>query len=773
MQRLPKDTLDGLYSDSYMKICSAGLYARKIAMNTFALLLCQREVLSVNAFLAAVVPWKDATQRSGLQFSDLLRICRDMIILDSHMNVIRFVHVSVQEFLEGQQDLATERANQLIALSCINYCTFGSSIKLDSGIRSTEQFSHYATMYWAEHYRAAATPTTSSDLFESAKDFVFEDDELSLSFIGWLEDVQDYSRLLPEHHSLKKDLSAVSNSTHTFLFTACVFGLTDLLNHMPRASDFDWSRTNDSGQTGLYLASAVGHQSVLQILLDNGASVSASGGKLGTPLQAACFHGHSAIAGLLLESGADARASGKFENALHAAVKGGNEDIALLILERDFKINSENEYDLILQDAAQAGQVAGVQRLQKLYGPAYDKSGQADQKAVVSAIFKGQLGVLQRFLSRNPEAKSALPVESISIAALGGHNQATAFLLDLGLDIEHEGQFGSPLRVASVMGHEAAVRLLLDRGANAIASGTFGDALQAAAMKGHVSVVKMIIRNGVDPRGYGPQLEPALHSAAYYGHVDVVILLLESGANVHSKAIFKDAFHAAADGGNEKVIRLLTEKGYKLPHPFSPTFRHMAKPRYPDLLREASPSRSQREDLARTDVSNSSHLRYLLPDSLELHPPKVVSRVYEMTRSRPIFKPNCSPFNHALTDAALLGHVDIVAYILDQWDFLGADLLSEEAGLALVVAATNGHMKVVEIFIISKRINFIDAVEALEAAASEGYLPVTETLLPYLSEIRPTIELDASEGQPDKARYPVSAHQNVSSDTVSPLSPIQ
>ena len=155
MQRLPKDTLEGLYSGNYIKICSAGMYARTIAMNTFALLLCQREVLTTTAFLAAVTPW-NTKQAPDLRLSDLLRICRDMIILDSDMNVVRFVHISVQEFLQGQQDLSAERANELIALSCINSCAYSSIPQVDSGLRPNEQYHHYAIMYWAEHYRAAA-----------------------------------------------------------------------------------------------------------------------------------------------------------------------------------------------------------------------------------------------------------------------------------------------------------------------------------------------------------------------------------------------------------------------------------------------------------------------------------------------------------------------------------------------------------------------------------------------------------------------------------------
>ena len=525
---------------------------------------------------------------------------------------------------------------------------------------------------------------------------------------------------------------------------------------MPRTYKFDWNQKNDSGQTGLYLAGVMGHDSLLPILLDNGASVNVSGGRLGTPLQAACFNGHSSIARLLLEKGADANFPGKFESALHAAVVSGNQDIALLILELGFKINNKGEYDLILQKATQGGQVAVVQHLQETYGSTYDKSGKAYQKAVASAIFKGKLGVLQRLISKA--------------------------LLDLGLDIEHEGQFGSPLRVASVMGHEAAVRLLLDRGANVMASGTFGDALQAAAMKGHVSVSKMLIQHHKESSSRGYELGSALETAAYYGHVEVVIALLDAGANVHSGAMFKDAFHAAADGGNEQVIRTLTEKGYKLPRPFSPMPSYpMGPPQFKDLLRDASPSRGQREGAPRTNVPNSPRidaadspdLQHLLLETPGLHPPKAVDRVFEITRSKPGLIPDGSRHNHALTDAAFLGHFDVVAYILGKWDFLGADLLLEEVDRAFTVAAINGHVKVVELFITSRRFTFEGGIKALEAAATEGHLAVIEALLPYLSKNRPTIELDVSGDKHGRDQFHLLAQLGVSSNAVSLPSSVQ
>jgi ankyrin repeat protein len=84
-------------------------------------------------------------------------------------------------------------------------------------------------------------------------------------------------------------------------------------------------------------------------------------------------------------------------------------------------------------------------------------------------IFHGSK--LVRF--RNYFQNKSLPNNAVATAAFYGQNDITKFCLDKGLDIEHEGPFGTPLRAASLMGHGMTVRLLLDRDAVVNANGSF------------------------------------------------------------------------------------------------------------------------------------------------------------------------------------------------------------------------------------------------------------------------------------------------------------
>ena len=111
-------------------------------------------------------------------------------------------------------------------------------------------------------------------------------------------------------------MGAVPNSAYSPLFTACVFGLTDLVEDIGSANDFDWDRKNDQGHTGLYLASRYGYEDIVRFLIKHGADVNAIGGKYGNPLHGACFAGQIDVVRRLLEYGVAPNVPGTFDSTL-------------------------------------------------------------------------------------------------------------------------------------------------------------------------------------------------------------------------------------------------------------------------------------------------------------------------------------------------------------------------------------------------------------------------------------------------------------------------
>ena len=740
MRRLSEDTLDQLYADTFDRITGGESFARSTAMQAFSWLLSMQEALTPAAFLAAIST-TDTDHHIELDLSNLIDICFNMIVLDSKLNVLRFAHVSIQEFLEAKADFGPQRTHRLAAMSCLNVCMQGPPSSMKAELRPAENFYHYGTLYWAKHCKYALVVDRNDALFRRMKDFVFDEDETSLPFISWLDETQQLSEALANDHPLKKALSSVMNSSYSPLFTACVFGLTSLIHDISRQRDIDWNMKNDIGHTGLYLASAAGYEAVARILIQHGANVNATGGRHHTPLHAACFAGHAAVVRLLLEHGAVPKSRGLFDNALQAAFLGDHEKVALILLEDGFDISNQNDYDSILQRAAQAGFTGVVRLLQKTYTSLSEKSGSVQCKAVEAAIIKGRLGVLERFLQKSSDPKHVLPSDAISTAALGGQNSVITLLLDKGLDIEYEGRFGTPLRAASLMGHESTVRVLLGQGAKVNVCGSLGDALHASAMKGHVSITRLLIEEGADVNSRGGFYGNALQAAAYRGHETVVKVLLDAGADVHRKGISRDALHAAAEGGHEVIVRCILESGFNFQHtPPGPQFCMLPRSRYKDLLRGSSPSRVK--------VNRAPHIEPTkLPDWSERASASTFSilsavRGIEVPKGHEDFQPYQREVlgfhdeeNYPLQAAASKGHESVVRLLLCQWDTLGVS--DTEVGHALKEASTNGHKNIVKLLTTSKVDVMPYVKEALERSALHGHLAIVDMLLAYEADSEP------------------------------------
>jgi ankyrin repeat protein len=99
----------------------------------------------------------------------------------------------------------------------------------------------------------------------------------------------------------------------------------------------------DNGQTPLCLASWKGHESIVSLLLEEGADVNAKSSYGWTPLLVACQNGHDSIVSLLLEKGADVNV--KDEDGwtpLHEACQNGHEAIVSLLLEKGADVNAKD-----------------------------------------------------------------------------------------------------------------------------------------------------------------------------------------------------------------------------------------------------------------------------------------------------------------------------------------------------------------------------------------------------------------------------------------------
>lgn len=179
-------------------------------------------------------------------------------------------------------------------------------------------------------------------------------------------------------------------------------------------------------------------------------------------------------------------------------------------------------------------------------------------------------------------------------------------LLDEGVNIiinmrigKRRTREGSGLHWAARIGHEPLARLLLDKGANVAARDPTGyTALHWAAAMGNDAVIGVLLENGAERLAMGKFKDKPLDRAGYYGHMNAVKVLLEDApadakykdgaTSLHLAAGYPDddlavkfvssllemgasigatndnhvsALYCAVGAGNEKVMKLLLEKG--------------------------------------------------------------------------------------------------------------------------------------------------------------------------------------------------------------------
>ena len=692
MRILPRNTLNELYEEDFAKMSQTGQHSQGYATQVFSMLLCTQEALSPEALIQALGK-TISQQEEEMNVSKMIDICSNLVVLDSELNVLRFAHISFQEFLETRAEFTPPTVHLVAAACCLDSCLQGSPSEMEADLWPRDNFDHYSAVYWAEHCRIATVNGDDKLIRRKMLDFVFNEGDIALSFVDWIQAVSMFAKRLPNDHTLAKWLHSVANPRASPLFTACVFGLNPVIEELEHVTEYDWNQTNDSGQSGLYLAAAAGHATIIRRLIQHEVCVNAIGGKFGHPVHAACFGGHTDVVDLLLEHGANPKLGNR--SALEYALLGDHEDIALLLLKsKKFDVSDQRAYDSIVQQAAEAGFSEVVQSLQKEYATLYGDLGSSRCRAVDVAIFKGRTRVIERHMQKLGDPRTEMPKDAIATAALGGQDSMISLLVDQGLDLNEEGTFGTPIRSASIMCHESTVRLLLRLGANLHIIGSFGEPLQAAAMRGHESITRDLLSHGANVNSKGGLYGTALQAAAHRGHQKIVEILLDAGADVHEDGFSRDALHAASEGGQEKIIRFLLERGFQFrDKPLRMVCCSMGASQ--TQLRDTKPRRCNQPEpedwYERASMTNPSQaiekLRGAASRELNLIQPY---------RERHKYRLGYEEENYALSAAAANGYATVVELLFNELD------LSDTAGeivAALVEACKNSHVLVVELLL--------------------------------------------------------------------------
>ena len=236
-----------------------------------------------------------------------------------------------------------------------------------------------------------------------------------------------------------------------------------------------------------------------------------------TPIQVACFHGHTQVIKLLLKQGADI-------NGPPAELKGFTALQCLILGDYGLKFKNSVNIDTVIDAGAD------------LNGPAASEVGlTALQASILMQNWKLATKLMELGANVNAPASRDIGCTALQAAVITGPKELVADLLKAGADV------------------------------NAPAPRNCGrTALQAACFKDNEEVVRMLMDHGADVNALPchDRGATALQYASMNGNIDLVIQLLEKGANINAHAAHYDgrtAIEGAAEQGRLDIVQVLLQ----------------------------------------------------------------------------------------------------------------------------------------------------------------------------------------------------------------------
>ena len=293
----------------------------------------------------------------------------------------------------------------------------------------------------------------------------------------------------------------------------------------------------------LCVAAHQGHQEMVSLLLEFGASISATNQRGVPALSFATAAGQLDTVRLLVESGANVgQRDTSGASALVLAARAGHLACLEHLVSCDWQVDGE---ELSLGEAAQQSVVAAaasghVVLLEFLLDMAEVLVDKVDtlmgETALCAAAAAGRLECCEALLRRGASlgSRNIKEMTPLHLGAREGHWPGVELLLKSGAEVgQTDAQGRTALMVAAMAGHQGVVELLLAREAVLEQKDGAGlTALMWASAKGQQPVVELLLGKGAVVGVKDNQGRTSLDFAAEQGEPSLVQVLLDRGADM-------------------------------------------------------------------------------------------------------------------------------------------------------------------------------------------------------------------------------------------------
>lgn len=562
-----------------------------LAQKVLSIILYAQRPLSPNEIIDALyikprqMEWKG---NNGLTEMAIIAACKNLVVIDRELGVLRFAHLSIQDFLRGQFEPShghTQLAEICLTLLC--WPNYGNEYQ---EVRTGEPapFAAYSIQNWAAHSRLSDNCRDSTALEERPlarlqKEFL----RPCLAFERWCGAQSSGAGERLETQDLE-------SSTARFippLLVACHFGLLDICQYL-LSTKADRGVLHWKRKTSLHYAAKQGHEQIVEQLLKKMTAwkvgilktkriiahrslshwVNLKDDEGQTPLLWAAQEGHEGVVKQLLQVvGVDAgcKDSQGWTPLLFAALRG-HEGVVRQLLQVGVDANCKNDEGWTpLFFAANEGHEGVVMQFLQVAGVEVNCRDNEGRTPLLFAASKGYEAVVRQLLNVkgvDVNCKDSLGWTPLLFAASEGHEGVVRQLLQV-VEVEvncKDKDNSTPLYSAVSRGHEGVVKQLLQVArVDVNCKDDIGRTpLHSAVLGGHEEMVKQLLQAaGVDVNCKIHNGRTSLHFAASRGHEGVVKQLLQvAGVDVNCKDNSDwTPLHFAASGGHEGVVKKLLQ----------------------------------------------------------------------------------------------------------------------------------------------------------------------------------------------------------------------
>ena len=247
----------------------------------------------------------------------LLDCCFGLVLLDKEMKV-RFVHYTLEEYLGEYARTEFPTGCSDIAGTCLIYLSFGELRQYCTSLKSLrEKMKKYELLEYAALYWGTYIPQQSNDSLTKLAHIILDHDSerppcaIQALYLGLDKNnglaqkfsgihAAAYFGLMVYLHKVKNHIHLRDESGRTPLSWAAEYGHESIVQMLIEQEDIDINSKDESGCTSLMYAASSGHEAIVRLLIDrDDIDINAKDESGRTSLMCAASSGHEAIVWLL------------------------------------------------------------------------------------------------------------------------------------------------------------------------------------------------------------------------------------------------------------------------------------------------------------------------------------------------------------------------------------------------------------------------------------------------------------------------------------------